>query len=358
MIAFIIALGVLILVHEWGHFIVARWNGIFVEEFSIGFGPKLIAKKVGETIYKISLLPLGGFVKMKGESPEEQKEGEPLAPDSFAAKKISQRLSVVLAGPFMNILFCFLLIPAALMVGVHEPDLTDGPAIVGQVMPDSPASLLGITSGDTVNAVQGRPVAGWMEFVEAVQKVGWLPVQLTVNREGKTLTVIMLANYDPGTRRHVIGIQRGGLSTTLKRYPPLEAIQNGFSEGLALTRMTFSIVGKLFTGEIGYKALSGPLGIAKASSTVAQKGLGDFLHFMAFLSLQLGILNLLPIPVLDGGHVLFMAIEAVCRKPLSARIRGAAQMVGVVLLLTLMLVVTINDANTFFGLKNWLAKLF
>lgn len=358
MFAFIIALGVLILVHEWGHFIVARWNGIFVEEFSIGFGPKLIAKKLGQTLYKISLLPLGGFVKMKGESPEDQKEGEPPAPDSFAAKTIPQRLSVVLAGPAMNILLCFLLMPAALMVGVHEPDLTDGPAIVGQVIPGSPASQAGVVAGDKITTVQGKPVTGWMSFVDSVQAAGWLPLVLTLSRNEATVRVIMMAGYDPASKRHVIGIQRGDIATQLKRYGPLEAVQQGFAEGLGLTKMTFAIIKKLFTGELSYKALSGPLGIAKASSTVAKRGIGDFLHFMAFLSLQLGILNLLPIPVLDGGHVLFMGIEAILRKPLPAKIRGAAQLVGVALLLTLMLVVTVNDANTLFGLKAWLAKLF
>lgn len=356
MLAFIIALGVLILIHEWGHFLVARWNGIFVEEFSIGFGPKLIAKKVKETVYKIGLLPLGGYVKMKGEGPEEQKEGEPLAPDSFAAKSIPQRLSVVLAGPAMNILMCFLLLPAALMVGIHEAEPGDIPAIVGQIVPDSPASLMDIQMNDKIISVQRRPVTSWTNFVESVQKVGWLPLELTIDRAGISHRVIMMPSYDPGHNRHVIGIQVGDIPTQLKRYAVPEALKAGLQEGWGLTQMTFAILGKLFSGELSYKALSGPLGIAKASSTVAKKGLGDFLHFMAFLSLQLGILNLLPIPVLDGGHVLFMGIEAIRRKPVSAKIRGVAQLVGVTLLLSLMLAVTINDANTFFGLKQWLAK--
>lgn len=358
MLYFIISLGVLILIHEWGHFIMARRNGIFVEEFSIGFGPKLLAKKWGETLYKICLLPLGGYVKMKGESPDEQKEGEPMAPDSFAAKSVPRRLSVVLAGPVMNILLCFLLLPAALMVGVHEADVTDGPAIVGQVVPGSPADRAGIQTGDMILSVQGKPVQGWNGFVESVQKQGWLPLSLQLNREGQVRSAILLSQYDAGARRHLIGIQRGEIPTVLKRYPVGEAIRLGVQESIGLTKMTFAILGKLFTGELSYKALSGPLGIAKASSVVAKKGVGDFLHFMAFLSLQLGILNLLPIPVLDGGHVVFMLIESVRRKPISARIRGMAQMAGVVLLLTLMLAVTINDANTFFGLKQWLAKLF
>lgn len=358
MLYFIISLGVLILLHEWGHFIMARRNGVFVDEFSIGFGPKLLAKKWGSTVYKICLLPLGGYVKMKGESPEEQKEGEPLAPDSFAAKSIPQRLSIVLAGPIMNIILCFVLMPAALMVGVHEASTEDGPAIVGHVIPGSPAEAAGVTAGDMIVAVQGKKITGWMNFVETVQAQGWLPLDIQVNREGKTLDKIMISQFDAGSKRHVIGIQRGEIPTVLKRYAPGEAIVMGFNESLQLGKMTFTIIGRLFKGELSYKALSGPLGIAKASSTVAKKGVGDFLHFMAFLSLQLGILNLLPIPVLDGGHVLFMGIEAVRRKPVSAMIRGYAQMVGVVLLLTLMLAVTINDANTMFGLKQWLGKLF
>lgn len=358
MLYFIISLGVLILLHEWGHFIMARKNGVFVDEFSIGFGPKLLAKKWGSTVYKICLLPLGGYVKMKGESPEEQKEGEPLAPDSFAAKSILQRLSIVLAGPVMNLLLCFVLMPAALMVGVHEASTEDGPAIVGHVIPGSPAEAAGITTGDLIVAVQGRRITGWINFVETVQAQGWLPLYLQISREGKTEGKMMLSQYDAGSKRHVIGIQRGEIPTVLKRYTPVEALQQGVAESWHLTKMTFTIIGKLFSGDLSYKALSGPLGIAKASATVAKKGAGDFLHFMAFLSLQLGILNLLPIPVLDGGHIVFMAIEAARRKPISAAIRGYAQMVGVVLLLTLMVAVTWNDANTFFGLKQWLAKLF
>lgn len=358
MIPFIISLGVLILVHEWGHFILARWNGIFVDEFSIGFGPKLIAKKWGATLYKICLLPLGGYVKMKGENPEDQSEDVINAPDSFAAKSVPRRLSVVLAGPAMNIIMCFLLMPAALMVGVHEAGTDDGPAVVGHVVPGSPAEIAGILPDDQIMDVQGRPVTGWNGFVDAVQKQGWLPLALRIKRDRKMITTIMISQYDASARRHMIGIQRGDIPTELKRYPPLKAITTGVEECVGLTKMTFSILGRLFTGDLSYKSLSGPLGIAKASSVVAKKGVGDFLHFMAFLSLQLGVLNLLPIPVLDGGHVVFMAIESVRRRPVSLKVRGMAQMVGVVLLLTLMLAVTINDANTFFGLKTWLAKFF
>lgn len=356
MIPFIISLGFLILIHEWGHFILARWNGIFVDEFSIGFGPKLIAKKWGNTLYKICLLPLGGYVKMKGESPEEQTEDVINAPDSFAAKSVPRRLSVVLAGPAMNIIMCFLLMPAALMVGVHEASTQDGPAVVGHVIPGSPADGAGILPGDRIVDVQGKPVAGWNGFVDAVQKQGWLPLALRVERDQKPMSVFMISRYDASAHRHMIGIQRGDITTELKRYPPMQAITTGFEESIGLTKMTFSILGRLFTGDLSYKSLSGPLGIAKASSVVAKKGVGDFLNFMAFLSLQLGILNLLPIPVLDGGHVVFMGIEAVRRRPIPAKIRGMAQLVGVVLLLTLMLAVTINDANTFFGLKAWLAR--
>lgn len=358
MIPFILSLGVLILVHEWGHFILARINGIFVDEFSIGFGPKIIAKKWGSTLYKICLLPLGGYVKMKGESPEEQTEDVINAPDSFAAKTVPQRLSVVLAGPMMNIIMCFLLLPAALMVGVHEMSMEDGPAVVGHVVPGGPADVAGIVAGDKIVALQTKPITGWNNFVESVQKQGWLPLALRLQRNNETVNTILISQYDASAHRHMIGIQRGDIPTELKRYAPMQAIKMGFEEGVGLTKMTFSILGRLFTGDLSYKSLSGPLGIAKASSVVAKKGVGDFLHFLAFLSLQLGILNLLPIPVLDGGHVVFMAIEAVRRRPLSAKFRGMAQMVGVVLLLTLMLAVTINDANTFFGLKTWLAKFF
>ncbi len=357
MLPFIISLGILILVHEWGHFILARWNGIFVDEFSIGFGPRLIAKKWGSTLYKICLLPLGGYVKMKGESPEEQNEDVINAPDSFAAKSVPRRLSVVLAGPAMNILMCFLLMPAALMVGVHEVSQEEGPAVVGHIVPGSPADIAGIQAGDKIVALQTRPVTGWNGFVESVQGQGWLPLVLRIQRDSETADIIVVSQYDASAHRHMIGIQRGNIPTVLKRYPPLEAITTGFEESIGLTQMTFSILGRLFTGDLSYKALSGPLGIAKASSVVAQKGIGDFLHFMAFLSLQLGILNLLPIPVLDGGHVVFMAIESVRRRPISTRIRGMAQMVGVVLLVSLMLAVTWNDANTFFGLKQWIEKL-
>ncbi len=358
MLSFIICLGILVLIHEWGHFIFARINGVFVEEFSIGFGFKLFAKKWGSTLYKICALPLGGYVKMKGENPDEQEEGKPQEPDSFAAKSIPRRLSIVLAGPFMNVVLCFLLIPAALMIGIHEPSMADGPAIVGQVVPGSPADAAGVLKDDAIVAVQSIPVTGWNGFVETVQKQGWLPLLLKITRDGKPITIIMISNYDSGMHRHLIGIQRGEIPTQLKRYPFGDAIKEGVDRALGLGQMTFAILGRLFKGELSYKALSGPLGIAKASAEVSKKGLGDILMFMAFLSMQLGILNLLPIPVLDGGHVFFMTIEAIIRRPVSVKIRGYAQIVGIVLLLSLMLAVTINDANTLFGLKAWITKLF
>lgn len=358
MFSFIVSLGILILVHEWGHFIVARLNGVFVEEFSIGFGFKLFAKKWGSTLYKVCLLPLGGYVKMKGENPDEQDENKPPESDSFAAKSVPRRLSIVLAGPFMNIVFCFLLIPAALIVGIHEPIMEDGPAIVGQVIPGGPAESAGIIKGDSLVAVQGQTVKGWNNFVESVQKQGWLPLAVKITRDGKTITAIMISSYDSGAQRHLIGIQRGDMTTQLKRYPFGEAIREGVDRSLGLGQMTFTILGRLFSGELSYKALSGPLGIAKASADVSKKGLGDMLMFMAFLSMQLGILNLLPIPVLDGGHVFFMGIETIIRRPVSVKIRSYAQVVGIVMLLSLMLMVTINDANTLFGLKAWISKLF
>jgi len=358
MIYFIITLGFLVFMHELGHFLLARANGIDVEEFSVGFGPKLFAKKVGRTIYKICILPFGGYVKMKGENPEELKDGEPLEPDSFAAKSVPRRLSVVLAGPITNILLCFLVLPLAFMIGVHVPDLKDVPAAVGKVIPGSPADLAGIVEGDTIVSLQGQPVKSWNSFVEDVQKQGWLPLAVGITHDGHRSTKIILTQFDSGTRRHLIGVQRTDPVTTLERYGVVESVKMGVQEAWGMVDMTFAVLGKLFSGEIGIKALSGPLGIAKASATVAKKGFGDLLHFMAFLSIQLGILNLLPIPVLDGGHVLFMAIETIRRKPLSIKFRAMAQIVGLVMLLSLMLIVTVNDANTLFGLRRLFAKWF
>lgn len=450
MIYFFLSLGFLILIHEWGHFIMARLNGIFVEEFSIGFGPKLLAKKWGATLYKISLLPFGGFVKMRGEGEDETDEATRNAPDSFSAKPLWSRFSVILGGPTMNILFCLLAMPLVFLLDTNSPKIFTEAPVVTYVLPQSPASAAGITVGDQILEINKTPVATWKEFNQRVQRspgqvltltvrhgqreqqmtimpqsildqagqligiepflslandpiIGtvmangaasqaklqagdrvtavngqaitvWTelvlgiqsatgkPLPLTVQRGAEKLTVILTPQYNDAAKRWVVGIQKTDQSASIPMITVTRSIAESFKLGMReswdLTKLTFNILKQLFSGNLSYKALSGPLGIAKASAMVAERGFSDFLHFMAFLSLQLGILNLLPIPVLDGGHVVFLALEAIRGKPLSPKVRGAAQGVGMVLLLGLMLLVTVNDADSMWGIKQWFSKLF
>lgn len=348
-VSFVIAFGLLVLVHEFGHFWVARRSGIAVEKFSIGFGPKLFGFKWKETLFQISLFPLGGFVKMKGESDEEKID--PSDQTSFSNKTTLVRSAVVSAGPLMNLVLSFILMPLVFWIGKPEPVFLKERAVIEQVLPNSPADQAGIRKGDTVFTVDGKPVANWVDLIQAVQIAGSKTFPMEVEREGKRFALEVRPQWNDQINQYMIGIQGKeptSLDVTIRSYPLKEAIVVGFKANWDNLVLTFQVLKKLFTFELSYKALGGPVQIAYTLAKASASGLADFIFFTAFLSLQLAILNLLPIPVLDGGHLVFFLIEGVLRRPLSLKTRMVAQQVGLVLLLTLILMVTWNDVQRLF----------
>ncbi|MBI4125481.1 MAG: RIP metalloprotease RseP [Deltaproteobacteria bacterium] len=342
-LAFVVAFGLLVLVHEFGHFWVARRNGVHVEKFSIGFGPKLWGFQWKETAFVVSLLPLGGYVKMKGESDED--EIDPNDRSAFSNKPIARRSRIVVAGPIMNLVLSFVLMPVVFWLGRPDPALLNQPAVLEAVLPGSPAERAGLQAGDTVIKINQEAISGWNVLIREIQLAGNQNIHVTVERKENPIQLTLQPEWDEAQGRYLIGIQGKTIQT------PVEFKKYGFVEGLAAgvrtnwenTLLTLRVLQKLVTFQLSYKTLGGPVQIAYTLAQASASGLGDFLYFTAFLSLQLGVLNLLPIPVLDGGHLVFYLIEAIRRKPLSLKARTVAQQVGLVLLITLIVFVTWND---------------
>jgi regulator of sigma E protease len=344
-VAAIVVLGFLILFHELGHFLVAKRTGVGVLKFSIGFGPKVVGKRVGRTEYVISAIPLGGFVKMVGEDPEEEVSPEDQQV-AFQHQRLWKRMAIVAAGPVANIFFAFLAF--SLVFAIYGARIPSEAPKVGGVIEDMPAAQAGLKTGDLITAVNGTPVDKWEKLSELIRASGGNPVTLTVQREGAAVQVRVTpqAKKDKnifgetlGTA-YVIGIERG---FDEEQVGPLTAIGMGAKQtGWWVETLLVSIV-KIFQGKIPAKDIGGPILIVQAAGQQARLGLEYLLHFMAVISINLGVLNLLPVPVLDGGHFLFFAAEAVLRRPLDIRHREIAQQVGLVLLISLMAFAFYND---------------
>lgn len=344
-LAAIVALGVLIVVHEFGHFIFAKRLGVGVLKFSVGFGPRLFGRTVNGTEYVLSAVPLGGFVKMVGEDAEGN--GEPADPRvSFAHQALWRRTAIVLAGPGFNILGAFLLFMLVFVLyGARVPSEA---AKVGGVTEDMPAARAGLRPGDVVTALDGREIAAWEDLSAGIRASEGRPVELTVRRDGTTLTLTVtpqskeeknLFGEVVGTA-FLIGIERG---FDQERVGPLRAISMAAKQtAWWMETIVVSIV-KMVQGKISTQDIGGPILIMQAAGQQARMGLEYFLHFMAVISINLGILNLLPIPILDGGHLLFFAVEAVMRRPLEVRHREIAQQIGLVILIGIMAFAFYND---------------
>src|SRR3989338_4253115 len=427
---FIIALSLLVLVHEFGHFIMAKRAGIRVDEFSIGFGPRLFGFKRGETDYRLCLIPLGGYVKVLGQDPDDEGADDPR---SFSQKGIIPRFKILIAGPLMNVLLSLLLMPAVFFIGRDipryftetpvllgvqqevvsqqalkqgdqilavngkkvttweevflilvaqknatltlqrgseifehqlersseedffgiEPSLFyGGPVMVEEILPDSPAKEAGLQQKDKIQALNGNSLHGSADFTSKVHRSQGGEVKLTIERNGEILEKTLAPRFNPEVQRWLIGIQVSQTENppmVLQRYDVKTSLQKGFAENIRLLTLVTSMLKKLVTLEASYKNLGGPIAIAKTSAMAAKSGLSEFLYFLAFLSLQLGILNLLPIPVLDGGHLAFLGLEAVRGKPLPKRTRFVLQQIGFAFLLALMIAATVNDLKKLFG---------
>jgi regulator of sigma E protease len=347
--AFLVVLGILIFFHEFGHFLVARLFGVGVEKFSLGFGPRLIGKRVGITDYRLSLVPLGGYVKMVGEEPDEDLDPQ-LLPISFTHKHVIKRILIVFAGPLFNMLLAVVIF---FVIALFSGILILKPT-VGTIKEGSPAHAAGLQKDDRITAIDGVAITSWEQMADTISRSNGRPLDIDVSRaDGEvrlraTPEFITTKNLlGEEIKRYVIGISSAG-DVYFKKLSLLESIFESFHQTYNIAELMVVIVAKLFTGDIAFDTVGGPIMIAQMAGDQAKAGVSSLFQFIAVISVNLAVINLLPIPVLDGGHLLFFLIEAVKGRPVSVKVREIAQQVGMVLLIMLMILVFYNDITRLF----------
>ncbi len=424
-LAFIFVLGVMIFVHELGHYLMAKLLGIRVDVFSLGFGPRLFGFSRGGTDYRVSILPLGGYVKMAGENYEDELSG---SPEEFLSRPKLHRFAVAVAGPLMNILLALVLTWAHFWSGVEVDAFVKQAAIIGKIQPGSPAEKSGLKLQDRIVAVDGDPTPTWSELQLAVAKKPNQTVDVTVVRGGQTIhqkistsvnkelglgTIgaypaipYVVESVEPGTPAAKAGLKSGdriitvrskdrtaqdaydippliasaqgkplqfkvergsqvfekeiapvqidgqvriGISlyrpTQIEKFGVFESLRQSVQHNYQVTLLTFDILGRILTGRASLRTMSGPIEIARFSGLAAKEGAFALLKLMALISLQLGIFNLLPIPILDGGVIALLAIEGVMRRDLSMRVKERIFQIGFIFLIVLMGIIIINDIS-------------
>lgn len=346
LLAAIVVLGLLIFVHELGHFAVAKWSGVLVERFSLGFGPRLFGWRRGETEYAVSAVPLGGYVKMLGEDPEEEIP-QAAAQRAFSMQALWKRVAIVMAGPLMNLVTAFVAFTVVFAIfGAGTP--SEAPKI-GGVVEGMPAAKAGLTHGDTVLAIEGTSIATWDELSSTVRKSGGNGLRLRVRRANGAIEELVVAPEEKPDRTMFGEVVGKAYLIGIERYVEIEPVSVVSAIGLGAYQTYFWIkvtllsVVKIFQGSVSARDLGGPIQIVRAAGEQAEMGLEYLIRFLGLISVNLGVLNLLPIPVLDGGHLLFFGFEAVRGRPLAIKHREMAQQVGLVLLLALMVFVVYND---------------
>lgn len=342
-----VGLGILIVVHELGHFLVAKKTGVGVLTFSIGFGPKLAGRKIGETEYVLSAFPLGGYVKMVGEDPEEA-VGEADIQKSFSHQGLLKRTAIVAAGPIFNLLLAVLVfVWVFVFYGVVVSTTR-----VAAVESGSPAARAGIKKGDRIVEIDGEAVTTWSGLSRRVKGSGGKPLRIGIERNGAKLSL----SVQPVRReaRNVFGEKQDvwaiGVASeaAIEKRKPLLALGEAFYRTGEYAALTLVALYKILKGDLSPKNLGGPVLIAKVAGEQAREGAGNFFLFIAVLSVNLGVLNLLPVPVLDGGHLAFFLLEWIIGRPVTVKVRERAQQVGIFILILVMIYAFYNDIARFF----------
>jgi regulator of sigma E protease len=362
--AFLVTITVIVFFHELGHFLIARFNGVKVEVFSIGFGPELFGWNDRRgTRWKVSLLPLGGYVKMFGQSDtgpdgeggqewsEEEKAG------AFPAKRVWQRFAIVAGGPLANFILAIVLFAAVFALVGRSQSLPE----ITEVSQGSAADTAGLQAGDRILSVDGSNIDRFDELQYIVSTSPGQPLEMEVARGDQILELIVVPDTvmqtDGSGNEHAMGLL--GVRNDNVVFEPVpvgDALWGGVEETWAWSMRIFDFLGKILGGTQSSSDLAGPLGIAQMSSSVAENGLPSLITFMAILSVNLGLINLFPIPMLDGGHLMFYVIEAARGRPLSARAQEYGFFVGMGLVGALFLFVTFNDLSRW-GLVDFIAGL-
>lgn len=344
-VSMIILLGVLIFAHEFGHFIVAKKSGVGVLKFSLGFGPKIYGKKVGETEYLLSAFPLGGYVKLLGESDVEGLSEEDQK-RSFSRQPVLKRIMIVAAGPAFNFLLALVIFTIVYMVGI--PALTSE---IGTVHENSVAYEAGLKEGDVIIAIDDVQISRWSRLAETISTSEGRTLKITFDRNGvrQELTVKPKLLKSKNIFGEEVDSYKLGISpapkTVIESMNPLDACWAGLKQTWMISKLTLVSLVKIVEGVVSPKTLGGPILIAQMAGTQAREGVIPFLLFMALLSINLAVLNLLPIPVLDGGHLLFYLIEILKGSEVSIKWREMASQVGFVLLIILMIFVFMMDID-------------
>jgi regulator of sigma E protease len=340
----IIVLGVLVFVHELGHFLVAKFFKVRVEAFSLGFPPKLLHKKIGDTDYRLSVVPLGGYVKLFGENPKDEVPPE-LQPVSFSHHPLWHRFLIVLAGPTFNLIFAALALTVVFTFSGIPYLTTD----IGGVKPGSPAAQAGLQKGDQVLSVGGEAVSRWDYLSAKIRENGEKPVNLSIRRGDRdfqiTVTPQLMETSDifgAKVSAVIIGISSGD-TPAVEKVGPIQALKLGVFFTGRLTYLTVESLYKLVARQVPLKSIGGPILIAQMAGKQAEMGINYLVQFMAALSINLFLVNLLPIPILDGGHLFFFSLEAILGKPLPLQHREMAQGLGLMLILALMILVFYQD---------------
>jgi regulator of sigma E protease len=364
-VPFLAVLTAIVFVHEMGHYLVARWNGVAIDAFSIGFGKELVGWNDRHgTRWKISAIPLGGYVRFTGDmnaasvpDPEALTKADPaLAPRLFANKNVWQRIAVVAAGPLANVILTFLIL-YALLLGYGRYTI---PPVISGVAAGSVAEAAGLEAGDTIVSVDGYAVRGFEDFQRLVATSPARPVTIELDRGGASETVVLIPEavevedrFGNNQRIGRIGVSRDVEETdvTLYRPGPVEAVGMTVEEIRFIIQRTAAFLGDFFVGRGDVEQLGGPVKVARVSGEVATLGIVALINLTALLSLNIGIFNLLPVPMLDGGHLLYYLIEAVRGRPLSMRVQEMGFRFGFALVLALMVFTLFNDTLfAYFGI--------